>query len=58
MAKPIFDMDNNDFIFPISGTTGIDSDGNMMMRMTDTMTIDLDSGEMHFVSSWDDDEND
>jgi hypothetical protein len=48
-------MDDNDFIFSTSNTTGIDSDGNMMMRMSDNTIMDMDSGEIHFVSSWDDD---
>jgi hypothetical protein len=55
MAKLFFDMDDNDFIFSTSNTTGIDSDGNMMMRMSDNTMMDMDSGEIHFVSSWDDD---
>ena len=29
-----------------------------MMRMSDNMAMDMDSGELHFVSSWDDDEDD
>ena len=36
----------------------IDSDGNMMMRISDNMAMDMDSGELHFVSSWDNDEDD
>lgn len=36
----------------------IDSGGNMMMRMSDNMAMDMDSGELHFVSSWDNDEDD
>lgn len=57
MAKPIFDMDDNDFIFSTCDTMGIDSDGNMMMRMSDNMAMDMDSGEIHFVSSWDDEDD-
>lgn len=33
-----------------------DSDGNMMMRMSDNMAMDMDSGELHLTSSWDDDD--
>lgn len=57
MAKLFFDIDDNDFIFPTSDTTGIDSDGNMMMHISDNTMMDMDSGELHFVSSWGD-END
>ena len=56
MAKPIFDLEDGDLIFSTLGNLGFDSDGNMMMRMSDNMAMDMDSGELHFVSSWDDDE--
>lgn len=56
MSKPIFDMDDGDYIFSISGNMGFDSDGNMLMRMSDNMAMDMDSGELHFVSSWDDED--
>ena len=28
-----------------------------MMRMGDNMAMDMDSGELHMVSSWDDDDD-
>ena len=56
MSKPIFDLEDGDFIFSTSGNMGFDSDGNMMMRMSDNMA--MDTGELHFVSSWNDDEDD
>ena len=31
---------------------------DMMMRVGDNMAMDMDSGELHFVSGWDDDDND
>ena len=52
MSKLFFDIDDNDFIFPTSDTTGIDSDGNMMMRISDNTMMDMDSGELHFISFW------
>ena len=57
MSKLFFDIDDNDFIFPTSDTTGIDSDGNMMMRISDNTMMDMDSDELHFISFWGD-END
>ena len=57
MAKPIFDVDDGDFIFSSSGNIGFDSDGDMMMRISDNMAMDMDSGELHCVSSWDDDDD-
>ena len=58
MSKLIFDMDDGDYIFASSGRFGFDSDGSMMMRMSDNMAMDMDSGEIHFVHSWDCDEDD
>ena len=51
----IFDLEDGDFIFG-SGDTGFDSDGHMMSRMSDNMALDLDTGEIHMVSGWDDDD--
>ena len=56
MSKPIFDLDDSDFIFSTSGSIGFDSEGNMMVRMSDNMAMDMDSGELHLISSWGDDE--
>ena len=39
----------------MSDDMGMDSDGNMMMRVGDNMAMDMDSGELHMVSGWDDD---
>lgn len=36
----------------------IDSDGDMMMRMGDNMAMDMDSGELHIISSWEDEDGD
>ena len=42
-----FDHDDCDFGFQISDTMGMDSDGNMMMRVGDNMAMDMDSGALH-----------
>ena len=54
----IFDVDDGDFGFQMSDTMGMDSDGNMMMRVGDNMAMDMSSGEMHMVSGWNDDDDD
>ena len=58
MTKQFFDYDNGNFVNTISGNMAIDSDGNMMMRMGDNMAMDMDSGELHVISSWDDEDED
>lgn len=52
MSKPLFDFDDGDFLFR-NGDTAFDSDGNTMMRMSDNLAMDMDSGELHLTSSWD-----
>ena len=41
----IFDLEDGDFIFG-------SADGHMMSRMSDNMALDMDTGEIHMVSSW------
>ena len=56
----IFDYDDGDFILSTSGNIGIDSNGDLNMRMNDNMSMDLNTGELHFTSGWknNDDEDD
>lgn len=59
MGKIFFDYDDGEFGFSISDHMGTDFAGNMMMRMSDNMAMDMDSGDIHMISSWpvnDDDE--
>lgn len=52
----IFDYDDGDIINS-GGNIGFDSDGDMMMRMGDGLAMDMDTGELHIVSGWDDDDD-
>ena len=54
----IFDYDDGDFIIQTSGNLGIDSDGDLNMRMGDNMSLDMDTGELHFTSCWKDKDED
>lgn len=58
MSKLLFDFDKGDVIFQTSGSMGMDYDGNLMLRVTENMVMDMDSGEMHITSSWKNDEFD
>lgn len=40
----------------ISDNMAVDSEGNFMMRMSDNMA--MDTGDIHFISGWSDDEDD
>ena len=57
MGKHFFDYDDDDFGFAISDNMAIDSAGNMMMRMSDNIAMDLNSGDIHIISSWSNDED-
>ena len=58
MPKPIWDFEDGDFIMDIGGDTGLDSDGNMMIKMGSNMAMDMETGDLHIVSGWDDEEDD
>lgn len=58
MSKRFFDYEDGDFAMSISDNMAIDSNGNLMMRMGDNMAMDMDTGDIHLVSSWSDDNDD
>lgn len=52
MEKRIFDYEDGDFARTISDTMAMDSDGNLLLRMSDHTAMDMDSGEIHHISGW------
>ena len=53
-----FDIFKGKFGFKMSDDMGMDSDGNMMMRVGDNMAMEWDDDHHNgFGSSWDDDDN-
>ena len=58
MRNPFFDYEEGDFINKTSVNLGIDSDGNLHMRMGDNISMDMDTGELHFNSGWRNDDED
>ena len=60
MSKNFFDFEDDDFGMSISDNMAVDSEGNFMMRMSDNMAMamDMDTGDIHFISGWSDDEDD
>ena len=55
---PIFDINDGSLIFPTSDNMGIDSDGDLHMRMGDNLSMDMDTGELHFTFGWGNDDDD
>ncbi len=55
----IFDYDDGDYIIHTSGNMGIDSNGDINIRVGNNMAMDMNTGELHFTSGWkDEDEED
>ena len=58
MSKHFFDYDDGDYAHSISDNMAIDYDGNLLIRMGDNMAMDMNSGELHIISGWSDNEDD
>ena len=58
MGKHFFDYDDENFAHNISNNMAIDSDGDLLMRMGDNMALDMDSGDLFFISGWSDNSDD
>ena len=56
MRKRLFDHKDEDYAQTISDNMAMNSEGDLMLRMGEHMAMDLDSGELHLVSEWSDDE--
>ena len=55
--SPIFDWDDDDFVFPLSNDMAMNSNDDLMIRLGDNMALDLESGDLHMVMGWDDEED-
>ena len=49
MGKTFFDFDADDFSVTLSDTMGMRTDGNLMMRMSNNMAMDMDSGDINMI---------
>ena len=52
MCGPIFNYDDDNYIYQTSDNMGIDSDGDFHMRIGDNMSMNMDTGDLHFNSGW------
>ena len=57
MGKHFFDFEDGDFAFSISDNMAMDSDGDLMMRMDNNMAMAMDTGDIHMISSWPNDDD-
>ena len=54
MRDPMFDFESGEYLFSLSDDRAIDSDGDMFLRMSDCMAMDMETGELHMTSRWPD----
>lgn len=55
----MLDLDSGDLIFGTSSDLGMSSDGDLFIRTSDFTAMDLNTGDLHMVSGWlNDDEDD
>ena len=56
MCNRFFDYDEGDFVMSISDNMAMDSNGDLMLRMGNHMAMDMDTGDIHVISLWPDDD--
>lgn len=56
MSGSFFDYETGEFVYAVSDDMAINSDGGLLMRMGDDMAMDMETGELHIVSGWYEDE--
>lgn len=52
-----FDLENGEFIFG-SGDIGFGTDGHMFHKMGSNIAMDMDTGDLHLVSGWEEEDDD
>ena len=58
MSNPVFDLDSWDPLFKVSDDMAVDMDGNWSVRIGDGLAMDMDTGDIHFTTSWSSDDSD
>ena len=56
MCNQFFDYNEGDFVMSISDNMAMDSNGDLMLRMGNHMAMDMDTGDIHVISLWPDDD--
>jgi len=57
MGKSFFDYEDGTFAHLISNNMAINSDGDLLMRMGNYMAMDMDTGDLHLISNWSDEDD-
>ena len=53
----VFDYESGEIIITSSDNAGFSSDGHYITRVGNNMAMDMDCGELHITSSWDDEDD-
>ena len=51
-----FDYTDGDYVSNSNGDMAYSNDGHMLYKVSDNMALDMDTGDMHIISSWDDED--
>lgn len=52
MKDPIWDIESLEPFVPVSDQFALGLDGRMRMRVNDNLSMDMESGELHFTTPW------
>lgn len=60
MGRIFLDLESGELGFSMGNDTLMSSDGHLMSQVSDSSALDLDTGELHLISSFglDDDDDD
>lgn len=53
----IFNFTKSEVLFDSDDDMAMDTEGHIYVRVSDDCAMDLESGELHFTSDWDNDED-
>ena len=56
--KNAFDFEDGGFIFSTHENTGFDSDGDIIIRLSEHTVMNLGTGDVHFADDWKTDDAD
>ncbi len=58
MKDPVFSFDTWEPYFPIDQNIAVDAKGQIKLRVSEHMAMDVETGELHFTTPWPSDDKD
>ena len=52
MNDPVYDFNSGEVLFTLDNKLAVDLEGKMKLRVADNMSMDTESGSLHFTSPW------